>query len=142
VAASVEEEPPPVPGRVLLAHEPHLAALIQPALDAAGLLTTTVADGDAALAHGLSGCYDVLLLGTALPRRDGLTVVRQLRAAGVPVPIILLGCDEAEHIAAGLDAGADDYVGIPPRTDELLARIRLRVRRANGLADLPPVTRY
>lgn len=128
-----------MPGRVLIAHEPHVAALVRPALASAGLVATAVADGDAALSHGLSGRYDVLLLGTRLPRRDGLTVVRQLRAAGVAVPIILLGVsDSAEHVAAGLDAGADDYVSTPPRTDELLARIRVRLRRARGIAHQAP----
>lgn len=120
-----------MPGRILIADDTPTRELVQQAVAAAGLVTVLVATGDEALSHGLSGRYDLLVLDVGLPRRDGLTVVSQLRGAGVFVPVILLGMrDCALEIAAGLDAGADDYMIRPLRTDELLARIRLRIRTA------------
>ncbi len=126
-----------MPGRILVADGDRPAAeLVVRALTAAQWQTTVVAAGDAALAHGLSGRYTLLLLDTGLPRRDGLTVLRQLRAAGVCVPVILMSAGATpSDIATGLDAGADDYVTKPARLDELLARIRLRSRRAREAAD-------
>jgi DNA-binding response OmpR family regulator len=136
-----------VPCRILVAVDDALtAALLEQALAAAGLHTTMVGDGDAALRDGLTGRCDLLLLDVDLPDRDGLTVLRQLRGAGAGTPVILLsGHADATDIAIGLDAGADDYLTRPLRVDELLARIRSRLRATlsatearRGLDDASP----
>jgi two-component system response regulator QseB len=80
--------------------------------------------------------YDLVLLDLGLPKRDGLDVLRRLRARkDATLVIILTARDDVRQRIAGLDAGADDYLPKPYDIDELLARIRALVRRANGRAD-------
>jgi diguanylate cyclase (GGDEF)-like protein len=77
--------------------------------------------------------YDLLLLDVMLPKLDGISLCRQLRSQGYQMPILLLtGRDSKHDKAAGLDAGADDYVVKPFDTEELVARIRALLRRANS----------
>ena len=85
--------------------------------------------------------YDLVLLDLGLPKRDGLEVLRALRARKDVTPVLVATARDAvaERIA-GLDAGADDYVVKPYDIDELLARIRALVRRSLGRAD--PVVEY
>lgn len=79
--------------------------------------------------------YDLLLLDLGLPRRDGLEVLRALRACGARLPVLIATArDAVSDRVAGLDAGADDYVVKPYDTDELLARIRALIRRGEGHA--------
>lgn len=74
--------------------------------------------------------YDLLLVDVMLPKLDGISLCRQVRAHGRNVPIILLtGRDSSHEKAVGLDAGADDYLVKPFDTEELLARIRALLRR-------------
>lgn len=77
--------------------------------------------------------YDLLLLDLGLPKRDGLEVLRALRARRDTVPVLIVTARDgvAERIA-GLDAGADDYLVKPYDTDELLARVRALLRRSAG----------
>ncbi|HAL37481.1 MAG TPA: DNA-binding response regulator [Polaromonas sp.] len=77
--------------------------------------------------------YDLVLLDLGLPRRDGLEVLRALRARRNTVPVLVATArDAVGDRIAGLDAGADDYVVKPYDTDELLARIRALIRRSAG----------
>ena len=77
--------------------------------------------------------YDLVLLDLGLPRRDGLDVLRDLRARRVHVPVLIATArDAVGDRIAGLDAGADDYVVKPYDIDELLARIRALLRRSAG----------
>jgi two-component system OmpR family response regulator len=77
--------------------------------------------------------YDLVLLDLGLPRRDGLEVLRGLRARKVATPVLVATArDAVGDRIAGLDAGADDYVVKPYDTDELLARIRALIRRSAG----------
>ena len=77
--------------------------------------------------------YDLVLLDLGLPRRDGLSVLRALRARKESVPVLIATARDAiEQRIEGLDAGADDYVLKPYDLDELLARIRALLRRAAG----------
>ena len=80
-----------------------------------------------------SESYDLVLLDLGLPKRDGLEVLRSLRARHATVPVLVATARDAigDRIA-GLDAGADDYVVKPYDTDELLARIRALIRRSAG----------
>ncbi|HSV53227.1 MAG TPA: response regulator transcription factor, partial [Burkholderiaceae bacterium] len=79
--------------------------------------------------------YDLVLLDLGLPRRDGLQVLRSLRARGQSMPVLIATArDAVADRIAGLDAGADDYVVKPYDSDELLARIRALLRRGAGHA--------
>jgi len=89
-------------------------------------------NGDDGLHLAEQGIYDLLLLDLMLPGRSGLALTRDLRRAGVTTPILLLTArDAVDDRVAGLDAGADDYLGKPFATQELLARTRALLRR-NG----------
>jgi two-component system OmpR family response regulator len=77
--------------------------------------------------------YDLVLLDLGLPRRDGLEVLRRLRARGARLPVLVATArDAVSDRIAGLDAGADDYVLKPFDIDELLARMRALIRRSAG----------
>ena len=77
--------------------------------------------------------YDLVLLDLSLPKRDGLEVLRSLRAGRATVPVLITTArDGVADRIAGLDAGADDYVVKPYDTDELLARVRALLRRSAG----------
>jgi two-component system OmpR family response regulator len=92
-----------------------------------------VRDGSMADEALRSEQYDLVLLDLGLPRRDGLEVLRALRARRNTVPVLVATArDAVGDRIAGLDAGADDYVVKPYDTDELLARIRALIRRSAG----------
>lgn len=92
-----------------------------------------VYDGEDALDYGLSGQNDGMILDIMMPKRDGLSVLRALRAEGVTTPVLLLTArSEVEDRISGLDSGADDYLPKPFAMGELLARIRAMVRRGNA----------
>ena len=86
--------------------------------------------GTEAMDYLTAAPYDIVLLDIMLPGVDGLTLLRQLRAKGMDVPVLLLTArDSIEDRARGLDAGADDYLIKPFSHDELMARIRVLTRR-------------
>ncbi|HIK17595.1 MAG TPA: response regulator [Leptolyngbyaceae cyanobacterium M33_DOE_097] len=79
--------------------------------------------------------YDLVLLDVMLPKLDGISLCRQIRAEGLQMPILLVtGCDSGHDKAIGLDAGADDYVVKPFDTEELVARVRALLRRGSAIA--------
>ena len=95
-----------------------------------------VRDGDMAETALRTQSYDLVLLDLGLPRRDGLAVLRSLRARKQRTPVLIATArDSVEQRIEGLDAGADDYVIKPYDLDELLARIRALLRRAAGRAE-------
>jgi DNA-binding response OmpR family regulator len=88
-------------------------------------------DGDRALKLGLAADNDVILLDIMLPRMDGLSVLRRLRAARLHTPVIIVSArDAGPDIVKGLDSGADDYLTKPFELNILLARLRAVARRA------------
>jgi len=94
----------------------------------------TVADGRDALDYARAAPYDVIILDIMLPGYDGLTVCRQLRAAGVASHILMLtALDAVDDRVHGLDSGADDYLTKPFAFRELLARLRALARRARDV---------
>ena len=94
------------------------------------------ADGVLAEAMASAASYDLVLLDLGLPGKDGLQVLRMLRARGSRVPVLVATArDTVQDRIAGLDAGADDYVLKPFDFQELLARIRALIRRAAGRAE-------
>jgi two-component system copper resistance phosphate regulon response regulator CusR len=116
--------------RILVAEdEPRIAAFLDKGLRANGFAVTVVDDGDDAFELAASGDFDLLILDVGLPGRDGFAVLRDLRAAGGQLPVIILTArDSVKDTVAGLEGGADDYVAKPFRFDELLARVRVRLR--------------
>ena len=95
-----------------------------------------VKDGDAADFALRSQQYDLVLLDLGVPKRDGLEVLRTLRARKQRMPVLIATArDSVQQRIEGLDAGADDYVLKPYDLDELLARIRALLRRASGRAE-------
>jgi two-component system copper resistance phosphate regulon response regulator CusR len=116
--------------RILVAEdEPRIAAFLDKGLRANGFAVTVVDDGDDAFELADSDDFDLLILDVGLPGRDGFAVLRELRARGRPIPVIILTArDSVEDTVAGLEGGADDYVAKPFRFDELLARVRVRLR--------------
>ncbi|MDA7415938.1 response regulator [Xenophilus arseniciresistens] len=95
-----------------------------------------VKDGEMADTALHTAAYDLVLLDLGVPRRDGLEVLRALRARRQRMPVLIATArDSVQQRIAGLDAGADDYVLKPYDLDELLARIRALIRRAAGRAE-------
>ena len=79
--------------------------------------------------------HDLVLLDLGLPRRDGLSLLREWRAKGIPIPVVIITArDAVTDRVAGLDAGADDYLVKPFDLDELSARVRAVARRRAGRA--------
>jgi DNA-binding response OmpR family regulator len=116
--------------RILIAEdEAGIASFIVKGLTAEGHTATVATDGNEALAAGRSGAFDLIVLDLGLPERDGLAVLKELRHEGIAIPVIILTArDSVDDLVGGLDAGADDYIAKPFRFDELLARIRTRLR--------------
>lgn len=84
-----------------------------------------VYDGEEALAYLETGCYDVAVLDIMMPKMDGITVLKKIRAEGNQIPVIMLTAkSEIEDRVLGLDTGANDYLPKPFDSRELLARIR------------------
>ncbi|GGZ49828.1 response regulator transcription factor [Streptomyces bluensis] len=125
--------------RILIVEdEERIAAFVEKGLRAGGFTTTVVGDGEAAYEYALTGGFDLVVLDIGLPGRDGFTVLRELREARVTIPVIVLTArDSVRDTVAGLEGGADDWMTKPFRFEELLARVRLRLRTA---ARAPEVT--
>jgi DNA-binding response OmpR family regulator len=108
-----------------------ISALLARGLRSRGFNAEVVGDGDAALKSMLSDPPDLLVLDLGLPGKDGLTVLRELRAAGDGTPVVILTASEdLPSKLAGFEVGADDYVTKPFLLEELVARIRARLRAA------------
>lgn len=124
--------------RILIVEdEERIASFVEKGLRANGFTTTVAPDGDMAYDYALSGGYDLVVLDIGLPGRDGFTVLRQLREARVTVPVIVLTArDSVRDTVAGLEGGADDWMTKPFRFEELLARVRLRLRTAAGAPEV------
>jgi two-component system copper resistance phosphate regulon response regulator CusR len=124
--------------RILIAEdESRIARFIEKGLRSNGFTTTVVPDGLTALDCAMSGNHDLMVLDIGLPGRDGYGVLRELREARIPLPVIILTArDTVRDTVAGLEGGADDYMTKPFRFEELLARVRLRLRTAgNAVAE-------
>jgi two-component system copper resistance phosphate regulon response regulator CusR len=113
-------------------HEP-LARSLEQGLREAGYAVDACRNGDDALLAAQTHEYDAIVLDLMLPGRDGMAVLRELRAGGRRTHVLILTAkDRVEDRVAGLDAGADDYLVKPFAFEELLARVRALVRREHG----------
>lgn len=105
------------------------------ALQAAGFAVDEADNGVDAQHLGETEAFDAVVLDLGLPRLDGLSVLQRWRAKGLTLPVLILTArDQWHEKVAGIDAGADDYLAKPFHTEELLARLRALIRRAQGLA--------
>jgi len=110
-----------------------IGAAVQQGLRDNGHAVDWVRDGREAETAAAAGNYDLVILDLGLPRRDGLSVLRTLRAKGADVPVLIVTArDAVTDRVAGLDAGADDYLVKPFDLDELAARVRAVMRRRAG----------
>lgn len=119
-----------MPHILIAEDEEGIARVIDRALRSEGHRTTIVPDGIAALEAATGGEVDLVVLDVGLPKMDGFTVLKMLRTMEEPVPIIMCTArDSVEDTVLGLESGAEDYIAKPFRVEELLARVRLRLRQ-------------
>lgn len=117
--------------RVLVVEDnPDMGPYLKRGLIEHGFAVDLVTDGNEGFVHAATGVYDLLILDRMLPGRDGLDLLRSLRNGDVRTPAIFLTAKSAvDDRVAGLDSGADDYLIKPFSFAELLARIRVVLRR-------------
>lgn len=138
--------------RILLVEDdPMIGEAIREALKDASYAADWVKNGQTALNTLSSQNYDLILLDLGLPGKDGLDVLKSIRAKNNPVPLLIITArDGLDDRIRGLDGGADDYVLKPFEMSELLARMRAVLRRkggmsapvlTNGIVSLDPSTR-
>src|SRR5438477_1688311 len=105
--------------------EPTIARTLRQALAEEGYSADVAADGEEGLRLGRTYDYDLVILDLLLPKRHGLSVLRELRRAKPSLPILVVtALDQVEEKIDGLDKGADDYLTKPFALAELLARVR------------------
>jgi len=116
--------------RILIVEdETRIASFVEKGLRASGFSTSVASDGNTALALAATTEFDLLILDLGLPDKDGLEVLLDLRRTRPRLPVIILTArDSVRDTVAGLEGGADDYVTKPFRFEELLARVRARLR--------------
>lgn len=111
--------------------ETKVARFIERGLREEGFTVETAGDGDSGLAKAREGTFDLIILDVMLPQRDGFSVLRALRSAGVCTRVLMLTArDGVGDRVQGLDLGADDYLVKPFAFAELLARVRALLRRS------------
>lgn len=127
-----------MPHRILVADdEPHIREVICFALERAGMATVTARNGSEALQTVRRGGVDLVVLDIGMPEMDGLEVCRQIRKSS-DLPILFLSArDEEIDRILGLEIGGDDYVTKPFSARELVARVNVILKRANGRSENP-----
>jgi len=116
---------------LVIEDEKKVAGFIKRGLEEDEYSVTVVHDGVEGLKQALAGEYSLVVLDLMLPKKDGLTVIKELREAGSLVPVLMLTArGTTEDIVSGLDAGSDDYLTKPFAFAELLARVRALLRRS------------
>lgn len=121
---------------LLVEDQPALLKALRQGLEEEGFAVDTAMDGDDADIKARTTQYDVIVLDVMLPKKDGLTLLKGWRQAGILTHVLMLtartGLDDK---VAGLDTGADDYLTKPFELEELLARVRALIRRRHQVKD-------
>jgi len=121
---------------LLVEDDVKIASFIIKGLRSAGYAVDHALDGEAGLDLALSEPYDGVVIDIMLPKRDGLSLIRQLREQKVNTPALILSAkDSVDDRVKGLETGADDYLTKPFAFSELLARVQALIRRAGGISD-------
>lgn len=127
---------------LLVEDDPQQASYIRKGLQEAGHTADLAADGRDGLFLATTESYDAIVLDRMLPRVDGLTVLRTLRASRIATPVMVLSAlGEVDDRVTGLRAGGDDYLVKPFALSELLARLEALQRRGSGNGDTADPTR-
>ncbi|WP_313814502.1 response regulator transcription factor [Glutamicibacter sp.] len=114
---------------LIIEDEQRISAFIAKGLKSAGLTTSTAQNAAAGYELAASNTFDLIILDLGLPDEDGFSLLGRLRAVGMTTPVIILTARNGVHdTVMGLQNGADDYMSKPFHFDELLARVRLRLR--------------
>jgi two-component system, OmpR family, response regulator len=120
---------------LLVEDDPTLRAQLRAGLSEAGYAVDEADNGRDAHHLGVHEPFDAVILDLGLPQLDGLSVLKRWREAARTTPVLILTARDSWHEkVAGIDAGADDYLGKPFHMEELLARVRALIRRAQGIA--------
>jgi DNA-binding response OmpR family regulator len=115
--------------RILIAEDdPLVSSFIERGLRSTGHTTVVVDSGERAAAYALSDEFDLLILDLGLPERDGFDVLQEIRGSGSRVSILVLTGRRERDVVMCLEGGADDFMTKPFRFEELLARVRARLR--------------
>ena len=133
-AAAIPSEAEQTSMRLLIVEDDREAAeYLKKALREAGHVAELAKDGEEGLALALDGEFDVLVVDRMLPKREGLSVVSELRARGVKTPVLILSAlGQVDDRVTGLRAGGDDYLAKPYAFSELLARVEALTRRTTA----------
>jgi two-component system copper resistance phosphate regulon response regulator CusR len=121
--------------RILIAEDdPRIAETLEKSLSAHGYTTLLADDGEKAQSLSLTDSFDLLILDMGLPGREGFHVLQELRSRGKTLPVLVLTGRSERDVVACLEAGADDYMRKPFDIDELVARVRIRLRSNRRVA--------
>lgn len=116
---------------LIVEDEKKVASFIKRGLEDDGFQVTLSHDGMDGLKRATSGEFDLIILDCMLPKKDGLTVVQEMRDTGCQIPVLMLTAKaDTTDVVSGLDAGADDYLVKPFAFAELQARVRALIRRS------------
>lgn len=120
---------------LVIEDEAKVGSFIRRALEEESAAVDLCADGGEGLEWALGGSYDAIVLDLMLPNMPGLEILKRIRKEGLQTPVLILTArSQVDQRVQGLDAGADDYLTKPFAIEELLARIRVLLRRGSGEA--------
>ena len=126
---------------LLVEDDVKIASFVVKGLSAAGFAVDHATDGEQGLDLGLSEPYDVIIVDLMLPKRDGLSLIENLRREKIKTPVIILSAkDSVDDRVKGLEIGSDDYLTKPFAFSELLARVQALMRRASGTIESTRLT--
>jgi len=126
---------------LLVEDDDTIADFVTRGLREAGFVVDRAADGDEGLNAALAGSYDVAIVDVMLPRRDGLSLIEEVRRRGISTPVLILSARRAvDDRVRGLQTGGDDYLTKPFAFTELLARVQALVRRATRATESTSLT--
>jgi two-component system, OmpR family, response regulator QseB len=120
---------------LIIEDEPRISAFLEKGFQSSGFTTTVVDNGRDGLEMAIGNEFDLIILDLGIPIKSGFAVLEELRGQGSQVPVIILTArDEVTDKVTGFESGADDYVTKPFRFEELLARVRARLRSGGAIA--------
>lgn len=121
---------------LLVEDDAKIASFVKKGLKAAGFAVDEAIDGEFGLHLALTGVYDAIVMDIMLPKRDGLSVIREMRHEKIKTPVIILSAKSSvDDRVKGLQTGGDDYLTKPFAFSELLARVQALIRRSDGAVE-------